>query len=159
MNGQKHDVEAITAIFDRFSPAIYKYSLRICHDPIVAEKIVGNVFEQLVEQYTTGKAPTKNLRTQLYQAAYQLLLNHSRANPQNALFEAASVTYRDKQFAPKASWTEEQVAMEALVLALNTELTYEQRHVVILRFLEDFSLKETSEIIGKEVNHVKLIQN
>jgi RNA polymerase sigma-70 factor (ECF subfamily) len=42
---------------------------------------------------------------------------------------------------------------------MNTELTEDQRHVIILRFLEDFSLKETAEIIGKEVNNIKVIQN
>ena len=49
--------------------------------------------------------------------------------------------------------------MEALITAMNTELTEDQRHVIILRFLEDFSLKETAEIIGKEVNNIKVIQN
>ena len=49
--------------------------------------------------------------------------------------------------------------MEALISAMNTELTEDQRHVIILRFLEDFSLKETAEIVGKEVNNIKVIQN
>ncbi len=49
--------------------------------------------------------------------------------------------------------------MEALITAMQTELTEDQRHVIILRFLEDFSLKETAEIIGKEVNNIKVIQN
>ena len=49
--------------------------------------------------------------------------------------------------------------MEALISAMNTDLTEDQRHVIILRFLEDFSLKETAEIIGKEVNNIKVIQN
>jgi RNA polymerase sigma-70 factor (ECF subfamily) len=31
--------------------------------------------------------------------------------------------------------------------------------VIILRFIEDFSLKETAQIVGKEVNNVKVIQN
>ena len=54
---------------------------------------------------------------------------------------------------------EERVLMEALVSAMNSELTDDQRHVIILRFLEDFSLKETAQVIGKEVNNVKVIQN
>ena len=49
--------------------------------------------------------------------------------------------------------------LEALVSALNTELTDEQRYVIILRFLEDFSLKETAEILGKDVNNIKVMQN
>ena len=54
---------------------------------------------------------------------------------------------------------EERVLMEALISAINSELTEDQRHVVILRFIEDFSLRETADIIGKEVNNVKVIQN
>ena len=57
------------------------------------------------------------------------------------------------------SQIEERVMMEALIATMNTELTEDQRHVIILRFLEDFSLKETAEIIGKEVNNIKVIQN
>ena len=31
---QKLDEEALTTIFDEFAPAIYKYTLRLCHDQI-----------------------------------------------------------------------------------------------------------------------------
>jgi len=31
--------------------------------------------------------------------------------------------------------------------------------VIILRFLEGFSLRETATIIGKKIDHVKVIQN
>ena len=48
------DEEALTAIFDQFAPAIYKYTLRLCHDPIVADNIVGDVFAQLLEQFELG---------------------------------------------------------------------------------------------------------
>jgi RNA polymerase sigma-70 factor (ECF subfamily) len=41
---------------------------------------------------------------------------------------------------------------------VRTELTPDQRHVIILRFLEEFSLRETAAIIGKKVEHVKVIQ-
>ena len=54
---------------------------------------------------------------------------------------------------------DERVMMEALLSSMNTELSEDQRIVIILRFLEDFSLKETAEIIGKDVNNVKVIQN
>ena len=57
------------------------------------------------------------------------------------------------------SQIEERVLMDALVSAMNSELSEDQRHVIILRFLEDFSLKETAEIIGKDVNNIKVIQN
>ena len=156
---QKLDEEALTAIFDQFAPAIYKYTLRLCHDQIVADNIVGDVFAQLLEQFGQGKGPRTNLRSYLYQTAYHLVVDRSRDNQHNAPLEVAANSYASGQFAPTQSQIEERVMMEALISAMNTDLTEDQRHVIILRFLEDFSLKETAEIIGKEVNNIKVIQN
>jgi RNA polymerase sigma-70 factor (ECF subfamily) len=156
---QKLDEAALTTIFDQFAPAIYKYTLRLCHDSIVADNIVGDVFAQLLEQFGQGKGPRTNLRSYLYQTAYHLVVDRSRDNQHNAPLEVAANAYEGGQFAPTQSQIEERVMMEALITAMQTELTEDQRHVIILRFLEDFSLKETAEIIGKEVNNIKVIQN
>lgn len=156
---QKLDEEALTAIFDSFAPAIYKYALRLCHDPIEADNIVGDVFSQLLEQFASGRGPRTNLRSYLYQTAYHLVVDHSRENKHTAPLEVAINMQERERTVPTATQIEERVLMEALVTAMNSELTDDQRHVIILRFLEDFSLKETAQIIGKEVNNVKVIQN
>lgn len=156
---QKLDEEALTAIFDSFAPAIYKYALRLCHDPIEADNIVGDVFSQLLEQFAGGKGPRTNLRSYLYQTAYHLVVDRSRENKHTAPLEVAINLQERERTVPTATQIEERVLMEALVTAMNSELTEDQRHVIILRFLEDFSLKETAQIIGKEVNNVKVIQN
>jgi RNA polymerase sigma-70 factor, ECF subfamily len=156
---QKLDEEALTAIFDSFAPAIYKYALRLCHDSIEADNIVGDVFSQLLEQFAGGKGPRTNLRSYLYQTAYHLVVDRSRENKHTAPLEVAINVQEKERSVPTATQIEERVLMEALVSAMNSELTEDQRHVIILRFLEDFSLKETAQIIGKEVNNVKVIQN
>jgi RNA polymerase sigma factor (sigma-70 family) len=43
--------------------------------------------------------------------------------------------------------------------AIRNNLTDIQRHVIILRFMEGLSLRETAKIVKKEVNYVKVIQN
>jgi len=156
---QQLDEEALTAIFDEFAPAIYKYALRLCRDPIDADNIVGDVFSQLLEQFAGGKGPRTNLRSYLYQTAYHLVVDHSRVNKHTAPLEVAVNLQEKGNPQSTTSQIEERVLMEALVTAMNTELTEDQRHVIILRFLEDFSLKETAQIVGKEVNNVKVIQN
>jgi len=157
---QKLDEEALTAIFDEFAPAIYKYTLRLCHDAIVADNIVGDVFAQLLEQFAAGKGPRTNLRSYLYQTAYHLVVDRSRYNQHTAPLEiAVNMTGKGQSAIPTQTQIEERVLMEGLVTAMNSELTEDQRHVIILRFLEDFSLKETAEIVGKDVNNIKVIQN
>jgi RNA polymerase sigma-70 factor (ECF subfamily) len=49
--------------------------------------------------------------------------------------------------------------LEKLLTTMECELTNEQRNVLVLRFQEEFSLKETAEIVGKNVNAVKALQN
>ena len=48
---------------------------------------------------------------------------------------------------------------DAVITAIKKHLTEDQRHVITLRFLEGFSLRETADIMGKEVYNVKVIQN
>jgi DNA-directed RNA polymerase specialized sigma24 family protein len=54
---------------------------------------------------------------------------------------------------------EDQVLVKQILHEIQNDLTNDQRYVIILRFLEGFSLKETVAILSKKVGNVKLIQN
>jgi RNA polymerase sigma-70 factor (ECF subfamily) len=156
---EKLDEESITAIFVQFAPDIYKYTLRLIQDPLVADYIVGDVFALLLEESEAGKSPQTNIRAYLYQTAHKLVMARSSDAKQNVPLEVTLGNYEGGQSTPTQSQIQERVMMEALISAMNTELTEDQRHVIVLRFLEDFSIKETAEILGKEINNVKVIQN
>jgi RNA polymerase sigma factor (sigma-70 family) len=53
---------------------------------------------------------------------------------------------------------DESILMENLILAINTDLTEDQRRVITLR-AQGFSLRQTADALGKEVYNVKVIQN
>ena len=151
------DQNALATIFDLYSSALYKFVSRLLHDPILSDQIVAAVFEQLVEDLGTGKGPRTNIRSYLYQNAYRLVLERFRdMHPHSHLEVAIRTSEKDKSAPP--TQIDERGTMEALLVSMNTELSEDQRIVIILRFLEDFSLKETAEIIGKDVNNVKVIQ-
>jgi RNA polymerase sigma-70 factor (ECF subfamily) len=148
--------EALAAVFDRFSSPLYKYALRLCSDPVEADDIVGDVFSHLLHQLKEGKGPRENLRAYLYQAAYHGVVDHARARGQSAILDDSLPS--DPARVP-ASLQEGQDLLRALELSMQHDLTDEQRHVVVLRFFENFSLKETSEILGKSVGNIKAIQS
>lgn len=151
------DKNALATIFDMYSPALYKFISRLIHDPILSDHIVADVFVRLVEDLGAGRGPRTNLRLYLYQVAYRLMVERSRdIHPHSSL--EVSIRTHDKSHTSQPR-TDERVMMEALLLSMNTELSEDQRIVIILRFLEDFSLKETAEIMGKDVNNVKVIQS
>jgi RNA polymerase sigma-70 factor (ECF subfamily) len=48
---------------------------------------------------------------------------------------------------------------ERILVAVQSDLTDDQRHVVVLRYLEGFNLRETAAVMGMRVTHVKVIQH
>src|SRR6266498_86897 len=151
------DVGALTKIFDLYSQPLYKYAFRLCNDAWLADQIVGDVFSKLLEYLSAGKGPQANLRSYLYEMAYHIIVDEARFAHRAAPIEVLDLEYKDGNSVSLS--VENGVLLETVLRAIRDDLTGDQRHVVILRFLEEFSLKETAAIIGKTVNDVKVIQN
>jgi RNA polymerase sigma-70 factor (ECF subfamily) len=151
------DKEALVKIFDLYSTPLYNYALRLCNDPIEADQVVGDVFAKLLEQLSMGSGPTSNLRSYLYETTYHIIIDRARYARHEAPLEVVEYTRHDGR--SMLVNLEERLLFDAVILAIKRNLTEDQRHVIILRFLEGFSLRETADIIGKEVYNVKVIQN
>ena len=151
------DEEALIKIFDLYSSALYKYALRLCSDPVMADHVVGDVFAKLLDQLSAGNGPDANLRSYLYQATYHRLIDETRISRRKISLETA--TWLREDAVPGSLSLEEQILYHQILHAIGHNLTDDQRHVIILRFLEGFNLAETALIMGKNVNHVKVLQN
>ncbi len=149
--------DALVKIFDLYSSALYNYALRLCNDPLEADQVVGDVFAKLLDQLSAGNGPSANLRSYLYETTYHLIIDKSRYSRREAPLETVDFIRHDGS--STAANLEDRMFFDAVVLAIKNKLTEDQRHVIILRFLEGFSLRETANIIGKEVYNVKVIQN
>jgi RNA polymerase sigma-70 factor (ECF subfamily) len=149
--------DALEKIFDLYSSALNKYALRWGCDPVSADQIVGDVFVKLLEHLDLGKGPETNLRSYLYQMTYHQIIDQGRASHKSAPLEAAE-GLRQEEDSP-ALRLENQEMFDLILKAIEDELTDDQRQVILLRFMEQFSLEETATIMGKKVNHVKVIQN
>ena len=151
------DQKALAKIFDLYASSLYKYAFRLGHDPIMADHIVGDVFAKLLEQLSSDKGPITNLRSYLYQATYHMIIDKGRASRRAAPLEVAN-GFRDDVHSASPS-LEDGVMLDMISKIIQNDLTEDQRHVIVLRFMEDFSLKETALILGKTVTHIKVIQN
>ena len=149
--------DALVKIFDLYSSALYNYALRLCNDPLEADQVVGDVFARLLEQLSAGHGPSTNLRSYLYETTYHLIIDKSRYSRREAPLETVDFLRQDRSSV--LIGLEDRMLFETVILAIKNQLTEDQRHVIILRFLEGFSLRETAKIIGKEVYNVKVIQN
>jgi RNA polymerase sigma-70 factor, ECF subfamily len=151
------DHDALEEIFDEYAPAIYKYLLRLGVGAQEADQNVGDVFARLLEKLAEGKGPRTNLRSYLFQIAYHLVVDHARERQRAAPLEVAESKIEGMK--PVQSQAEENMLLEELSAVMERELTEDQRNVIVLRFQEGFSIKETAEITGKNANAVKAIQN
>ncbi len=149
--------EALVKIFDLYSSALFRYSLRLCGDPVMADHIVGDVFAKLLEQLSSGNGPTSNLRSYLYETAYHRIIDETRYARRRVPLEVADSLRQDVHSVFLR--VEDQILFKEILHVLQNELTDDQRHVIVLRFLEDFSLRETAAVMGKTVDHVKVIQS
>jgi len=151
------DKDVLETIFDLYAPDIYNYILRLCQDPIQADQVVGDVFSRFLDQLALGRGPHTNLRSYLYQTAYHLFIDQARETQRIAPIEIVEFLAPDKYSLQDA--VENRALLVAVMLAINNDLTDEQRHVIILRFLEGLSLKETAKIVGKNERSVKVLQS
>jgi RNA polymerase sigma-70 factor (ECF subfamily) len=149
--------EALIKIFDLYAPSLFNYARRLCGDPVMADHIVGDVFTKLLEQLSAGKGPRANLRSYLYQSTYHQIVDDARDSQRRAPLEVAE----SLRHATPSLFTgsEDPILLKQVVHAIHYELSDDQRHVIFLRFFEEFSLNETAAILGKHIDHVKVIQS
>jgi RNA polymerase sigma factor (sigma-70 family) len=89
------DHDALSAIFDEYAPAIFKYLLRLEVNSQEADQIVGDVFARLLDKFVKGEGPRTNLRSYLFQTAYHLVVDHAR--------ESSVLRHRCRRYIKKTS--------------------------------------------------------
>jgi RNA polymerase sigma-70 factor, ECF subfamily len=149
------DQAALAAIFDLYSRSIFRYALRLCEDPLEADQIVGDVFNLFLEQVSRGGGPKTNLKSYLYQIAYHIFIDHVRERRRTVPIDTAD---RNREGETLDKQIEEQTLLKELSAAIQKDLTAEQKHVIILRYQEGLSLRETADIMGKDINAIKSLQ-
>ena len=109
----------------------------------------GDVFVKLLQHLSAGSGPSTCLRSYLYKMAYHLVVDKARYSYRSAPIEVVDLLHHNP-YSTELS-LEDRMLFETVKRAIQNDLTDDQRHVVILRFLEGLSLKKTATILGKEV--------
>ena len=143
-------------IFDLYSAQLYRYALHLCGDPVTADHVVGDAFAKLLEQFSLGKGHDSNLRGYLYQMVHHLVIDEARYLCHRLPLEIAHSIPEDGS--ASSLGLEDQSLIERILHAIQNDLSEDQRHVIVLRFWEEFSLQDTATILGKRVDHIKVIQ-
>ncbi len=149
------DSQAVSAVYDRYFPEVYRYARYRLGDETLAEDLASDVFVRMLEATRSGGGPRENLRGWLIGTANHLVTDHLRRSyrrPVETLSE--SLAADGLAFAEEIEKRDNCRALQRCL----AQLTNEQQHVLALRFGQGYSLEETAAVMKKKVNAVKALQ-
>jgi RNA polymerase sigma-70 factor, ECF subfamily len=148
---------AFGTLYDTYQPMIYRFVLVKVGSREEAEDITHQVFLSAWQNVRTYKHRGHPFSSWLYQIARNQVIDHYRAKKGDLSIDAVDPEY----FATSGSVTAELAAkleIEKVRHAVE-QLKPDYQDVIIMRFIEDISLKETAAIMNKTEGAIKLIQH
>jgi RNA polymerase sigma-70 factor (ECF subfamily) len=154
---QQLDPRALTEIFNEFSPGLYRYALRRTGNQQLAEDCVSETFARLLTYFQQRRQKINtSLRAFLYRMAHNWLIDQYRREPiqPDELDEAITVDH-----APGPELAAENRDQQHRLRQALFRLPPAQQQVIALRYLEEWSLEECAETMGKTIGAVKSLQH
>lgn len=153
----RHDKEgAVIATYEKFFAPLYQYARLKVGERALAQDIVSEVFTTLIESLGTARAPRENLRAWLFKVA--------RHAAYRTYGRARSLPLEDvEEWMPAPAESDpgvlfgETFPIDRVRHALRM-LNADHQEVLILRFGQRLSLKETADLMGKSTAAIKSLQ-
>lgn len=150
------DMQCLAAIYDRYSPGLYAYAMRLLGDACLAEDCVAETFARFLKGLHARQGPDEHLQAYLYRVAHNWITDQYRRQPPQP-FELEENFRAEEGDYPEAQ-ADRHMEQERVRRALRL-LTHDQRQVVILRFFEGWGNEEVAAAVHKPVGAVKALQH
>ena len=150
-----YDKQALVEIYEHYSPEIYRYAYRLLDDSELAEDCVGETFHRFLIAMRGG-TKFENMRAYLYRVAHNWITDHYRRKPPLPNVELDEEMRSDPDGNPSnlvAQKMDRQWVRSALL-----QLPPEQRQVIELRFMENWSHDEVAKLLGRTVEATRALQ-
>jgi RNA polymerase sigma-70 factor (ECF subfamily) len=150
------DAAAVTEIYQRHSPAIFRYFLYRVRERQTAEDLTGDVFVKMVEGLPRFEDRGAPLAAWLFRIAHDRVVDHHR---RAALRQTETIADDLAAREPGPDSLAQQRLEAERLQAQMAALTDEQRTVIQLRFVEGYSLEECARLLGKTTGAIKALQH
>ncbi len=148
--------QALAEIYDRWSPGLYRYALRLLGEADLAEECVAETFRRFLEIIRGGRGPRDYLQAYLYRTAHNWITDQYRRNP--ILFLPLGTNLAIEESSETARVVDRNIEQQRLRVAL-MQLTADQRQVILLKFVEGWTNEAIAEAVQKPVGAVKSLQH
>jgi RNA polymerase sigma-70 factor (ECF subfamily) len=153
---QRRDEVVIVLIYERYFTPLYQYARLKVSDRAAAQDIVSEVFLKLIETMGRPSAPRQNLRGWLFSVARHTAYRTYGKKPQLPLEDVEEWMPAPSESDPGMLFSES-FSIERVRHALRM-LAADHQEVLILRFGQRLSLKETADVMGKSTAAIKSLQ-
>jgi RNA polymerase sigma-70 factor (ECF subfamily) len=147
---------AFAEIYRRYQPAVYRYIYYRVGDVSLAEDLTAAVFVRVVEKLDSYRHAGRPFLAWLYAIAHNVVVDHHRRAKQSTLVPLYEGLVDESQSVERAA---EQYLTQAQLAAAMTELTEEQRQVIILRFVEGMTCEQVGRVLRRSTGAVKSLQH
>lgn len=153
---RRYDEQALTEVYDRYSPELYRYAVRLLNDRDLAEECVAEIFSRFLLALKLGKGPHHYLRAYLFRIGHNWITDYYRRQPPPSL-SLDTDELAGPETDPQLSLIENLERQE--VRAALFRLTPDQRQVVTLKYIEGWRNKEIAQAMDKPIGAVKSLHH
>ena len=151
------DPQALTELYDQYVDRIYAYIYHRVGQAEIAEDLTGQVFMRMLEAIGAGRPWRTSFSGWLYRIAHNLVIDHYRRRQRHAFVELDDAVPVQAVDGDPLRMAQLRLDSQRLREALRT-LTDEQSQVIVLRFLEELSIAEVAQMMGKTEGAIKALQ-
>jgi RNA polymerase sigma-70 factor, ECF subfamily len=148
--------QVLIDIYEKYNTELYRYAYRMLDDGDLAEDCVSETFSRFLRVMRQGGAPVDNVRAYLYRVAHNWITDHYRRQPLPTL-SLDSDLHEDPDTNPSFLLTVEQERQR--IRGALMKLPEDQRQVIELRFLEDWSHRDVANALGKSEEATRALQH
>lgn len=146
--------QALVEIYEFYSPRLYRYAFRLLGNQDLAEECVAETFSRFLRAVQLDRRKPDNVQAYLYRTAHNWIIDQYRLREMDELDPEKHIDPTGNPSMAVAERLEQERVRSALL-----HLPAEQRQVVVLRFLEDWSHEQVADVIGKSIEATRAIQH
>ena len=150
---QRQDVDALASLVLHYQKRLFRYLVRMVHDPSTAEDLFQQTWVRVMEKIGQYKS-IRSFDTWLFSIAHNLAIDHLRRRQPESLEEHepdGSLNCSAPNALAQLLVLERSEALAAAVASLPALY----REVLVLRFEEEMKLEEIADSLGVPLSTVK----
>lgn len=148
--------EALAEVYDRFSPGLYRYAMRLLGNADLAEECLSETFSRLLQALKSRHGPRDHLQSYLYRIAHNWITDRYR---RGSLPEVSIEVAEPADLSPQPEKAMVMEQQRQRVRSALMQLTPDQRQVVTLRYIEEWEIEDVAAALGKPGGAVKSLQH